>query len=186
MAYLTKSLVMPNGNEYEFIGKTWYGVCATSATTQTKTVSISGFTSSDLVAGVRVVVNFQQPQTYNGVPKLNVSNSGAKDIERAALTSSIYEYAGRYEWNAGETVAFVYSGTYWVIENGGTATTGYYGKTKLSNTIANDQTMALTPKAVYDAGFATTSQLPTKTSDLTNDSGYITLADLPIYNGGVS
>lgn len=28
--------------------------------------------------------------------------------------------------------------------------------------------------------------IPSKTSDLTNDSGYITLADLPIYNGGVS
>ena len=28
--------------------------------------------------------------------------------------------------------------------------------------------------------------IPTKTSDLTNDSGFITLADLPIYNGGVS
>lgn len=28
--------------------------------------------------------------------------------------------------------------------------------------------------------------LPTKVSDLTNDSGFITLADLPIYNGGVS
>ena len=26
---------------------------------------------------------------------------------------------------------------------------------------------------------------PTKVSDLTNDSGFITLADLPIYNGGV-
>lgn len=30
------------------------------------------------------------------------------------------------------------------------------------------------------------TEIPTKTSDLTNDSGYITLADLPIYNGGVS
>lgn len=28
--------------------------------------------------------------------------------------------------------------------------------------------------------------IPSKTSDLTNDSGYLTLADLPIYNGGVS
>lgn len=28
--------------------------------------------------------------------------------------------------------------------------------------------------------------VPTKTSDLANDSGFITLADLPVYNGGVS
>lgn len=32
---------------------------------------------------------------------------------------------------------------------------------------------------------ADASDIPTKTSDLTNDSGFITLADLPIYNGGV-
>lgn len=31
-----------------------------------------------------------------------------------------------------------------------------------------------------------TVTVPTKTSDLTNDSGFITLADLPIYNGGIS
>lgn len=33
---------------------------------------------------------------------------------------------------------------------------------------------------------AVTIAVPTKTSQLTNDSGFITLADLPIYNGGVS
>ena len=34
-------------------------------------------------------------------------------------------------------------------------------------------------------GKADVSDIPTKVSDLTNDSGYLTLADLPIYNGGV-
>lgn len=33
---------------------------------------------------------------------------------------------------------------------------------------------------------ASSSDIPTKTSDLTNDSGYITLADLPIYDGTVN
>lgn len=33
---------------------------------------------------------------------------------------------------------------------------------------------------------ADTSDVPTKTSQLTNDSGFLALADLPIYNGGVS
>lgn len=33
--------------------------------------------------------------------------------------------------------------------------------------------------------FALRSELPNKTSDLTNDSGYLTLDDLPIYNGSV-
>lgn len=35
------------------------------------------------------------------------------------------------------------------------------------------------------ADFALRSELPNKTSDLTNDSGYLTIDDLPIYNGGV-
>ena len=33
-------------------------------------------------------------------------------------------------------------------------------KTDLSNTISNDSTKALTPKAVYDAGFLTLETLP--------------------------
>ena len=32
----------------------------------------------------------------------------------------------------------------------------------------------------------TTYDLPTKTSELQNDSGFLTLATLPIYNGGVT
>lgn len=35
-----------------------------------------------------------------------------------------------------------------------------------------------------DSGFVTSSSLPTKTSDLTNDSGYITSSDLPTVNNG--
>ena len=34
--------------------------------------------------------------------------------------------------------------------------------------------------------FATTSQIPTKTSDLTNDSGFITSSDLPTYPPSVA
>lgn len=30
------------------------------------------------------------------------------------------------------------------------------------------------------------TSIPSKTSDLTNDSGFLTLADLPVYSGGVS
>ena len=41
----------------------------------------------------------------------------------------------------------------------------------------------------FDLGnitYATASSVPTVVSDLTNDAGYLTLADLPIYSGGVS
>ena len=35
------------------------------------------------------------------------------------------------------------------------------------------------------SGYITSASLPTKTSDLTNDSGFLTLATLPIYDGTV-
>ena len=192
MANLTKSLVMPNGQEYEFVGKHWYGYSSTAATTQTKTTSITGFTSADLVDGTQVTIQFANAQTYNGIPYLNVSSTGAKTI-RSRNGSS----AGRYEWNAGEFITFTLYAYEWYIIDGGHADTTYYGKTKLSNTIADDQTTALTPKAVYDAGYVnaagaaaaapvqsvngqtgavslTIPTVPTNVSDFNNDAGYLT------------
>lgn len=37
-----------------------------------------------------------------------------------------------------------------------------------------------------DSGYITSSSVPTKVSDLTNDSGYLTLSTLPVYDGSVS
>lgn len=158
----------------------WYGISNTAANMQKKTVSIVGFNSQSLVDGVRVVVRFTYAQNYNGTVYLNVSGTGQKEVMYNGN-----EFAERYEWNAGQIVSFVYNANVgvWLIEDGSHANTAYWGKTKLSNTIANDETTALTPKAVYDASYATTSQIPTKTSDLTNDSGYITSAPVQSVNG---
>lgn len=41
-------------------------------------------------------------------------------------------------------------------------------------------------KTLSDLGAAAASDVPIKTSDLTNDSGFLTLATLPIWDGGVS
>lgn len=167
MAYLTKSLVMPNGEEIEFVGKTWYGECSTAGTAQTKIVDIPGFTSENLIAGTRVIVRFIQGQLYNGIPQLNVSGTGPKIIYRNGGSP----FAGQYEWGPYDLIAFVCATNdntqVWFIENSYRANTTYYGKTKLSNTISNDETVALTPAAVYNAG-------------------YLTLADLPIYDGSVT
>ena len=130
MANLTKSLVMPNGQEYEFIGKTWYGVCSTGSSTQIKQVTINGFTASDLVNGTKVVVQFLAGQTYNGIPKLNINNIGARFIYDTGG-----EFAQQYEWNQGQIISFIYdSGApAWIIEDGAHATTQYWGKTKLAS-----------------------------------------------------
>lgn len=47
------------------------------------------------------------------------------------------------------------------------------------NTPANLPTTSAITSYISNQGFATTSQLPTKTSDLTNNSGFITAKDLP-------
>lgn len=160
MANYRMNKLQIGSNTYEVAE--WYGVCSTGAATQDKTVSISGFTSEQLVGGCKVTVYFDKGQNYNGTPYLNVSNTGRKAILRSGGQT-----ASQYEWKAYDIITFVYKDNFWIIEDGDHADTTYWGKTKLSNTIADDATMALTPKAVYDAGF-------------------LTLADLPVWDGSVT
>ena len=116
-----------------------YGECTTAAATQAKVVSIPGITS--LTKGLSIRVRFQYAQTYNGAPTLNVNSLGAKTIRRSSAAS-----AARYEWSANEILDLVYDGTYWVLVDGGLATTSYYGATKLATSATSTSTStALTP-----------------------------------------
>ena len=65
---------------------------------------------------------------------------------------------------ASQTVAY-YSGTYYLFELVGGVGGGW---------------------ELFSTSLAEQSDIPTDTSDLTNGAGFITLSDLPIYNGGVS
>ncbi len=191
MANLTKSLILPSGQEYEFVGKHWYGTCITIGSTQTKVVTITGFSSEDLVAGTQITVYFKYAHTANNTPRISLANSVAN------IRTLDGANAGQYEWNAGAIITFVYYISYWYIIDGEHADTTYWGKTKLSNTIADDDTTALTPKAVYDAGYVnaagaasaapvqsvngqtgvvslTIPTVPTNVSDFNNDTGYLT------------
>ena len=123
----------------------YYGVCSTSASTQTKTVTIDGITA--LTTGLEIRVKMTNAQTYNGTPKLNVNSLGAKNIMQHGSTAAV-----RYQWQAGEVVSLTYDGTYWVLENNSLADTTYFGLTRLSS--ATDSTLedcAATPKAVKTA-----------------------------------
>lgn len=125
----------------------FYGTCSTAAATQTKAVVCEEFTSADLVAGTVVNVKFTNAQTYNGAPTLNVQSTGAKNVKRIGTTN-----AARYEWQAGEVLQFVYDGTYWMLTDGGIATTTYYGVTKLSSaTNSTSNALAATASAVKAA-----------------------------------
>lgn len=120
---------------------THYGTCTTGASTKAKVVTCVGFT---LVTGARIYVKFTNAQTYNGQVTLNVNSTGAKNVCQKGTVASV-----RYEWQAGEVIAFIYDGTNWLIENGAPATTTYYGRTKLSTSLASTATtLAATPSTV--------------------------------------
>jgi len=119
-----------------------YGECATAAGTQTKAVSIEGIT--ELTKGLCIAVRFANAQTYNGVPRLNLNSLGAVDIIRTAATN-----AARYEWVAGEVLFMIYSGSKWILVDGGVATTTYYGHTKLATSATSTSTaLAATPASI--------------------------------------
>lgn len=162
----------------------WYATCSTGASTQAKVAST---TSNDfaLVTGNMVRVLFTNGNSYNGTATLNVDGTGAKDIARVGTTKTT-----RYYWVSGEVVDFVYDGTNFVMSAKGTATTTYYGLTKLSSsTSSTSEALAATPKAVkaaYDLAngksdfsgsytdLTNKPTIPTDTGDLTNGAGFIT------------
>ena len=121
MANLTRALSMPDGTEYEFIGKPYYGVCdATIYASNSYRVDIDGFTAASLVPGVRVSVLFNiNPNTLTTRPSsLNVSGTGAKYMRLYDGTFS-YSSAGltipSSVFSKGEVVDFVYDGTCWLL-----------------------------------------------------------------------
>lgn len=177
-----KTITLPDGNTYNLKdNRIYYGTCTTTSSTQEKSVTIDGFTSSSLVGGTRIVIEFTNGNSAAD-PTLNVSSTGAKPI----LTSGYYSSstgshdtsrAVQYEWKTG-LVSFVYDGYAWTIEGGQHASTTYWGKTKLSNTISNDETVALTPKAVNDAGYLTSDDVTATTTTVNSITAVGTLPSL--------
>lgn len=139
-AYIKNKPTIPSvGN-----AKSYYGTSTTSATTQRKSVTSSGFT---LETGATIFVKFSNANTYNGTIKLNVNSTGDKNVCSVGTTTTT-----RYYWNAGEVVGFVYDGTNFVMIEKSPATTTYYGITKLSSSVSStDETLAATPNAVKQA-----------------------------------
>lgn len=164
-------------------GGVFYGTCATAAATAAKAVVCEEFTSDHLVEGTVVIVKFTNAQTYNGAPTLNVQSTGAKNIKRIGTTN-----AGRYEWQAGEVLQFVYDGSYWVLTDGGFATTTYYGVTKLSSATNSTSTAlaatASAVKAAYDHASAKQDALVSGTNIKTvNGESLLGSGDLAVSGG---
>lgn len=120
-----------------------YGTCSSAASTVAKVVSATGFT---LKTGSEIWVKFTNANTADA-PTLNVNSTGAKYIKKYGTTAP-----SSYMWSPGAVVGFIYDGTYWIMANGATATTSYYGVTKLNNTVSSTATgEAATANAVRQA-----------------------------------
>lgn len=125
------------------VRNTWFGTCSTGAATQTKVV-VTKDVDFVLEIGSMVRVIFTNDQTYNGSIKLNVDDTGAKNVMKQGTTATV-----QYFFQAGEVVDFVYDGTNYIAVNEGIATTTYYGVTKLSNaTNSTSTSLAATANSV--------------------------------------
>lgn len=131
-----------------------YGTCSTAEATLAKTCSISSYT---LTAGGSVSIKFTNAVPANST--LNIRTRGAKKIfyKGSAITNGIIK--------AGDTATFVYDGTQYQLIS---IDRDYATKEYVDEAIESiDVTNQLT-------NYALKTELPTKTSQLTNDSGFIT------------
>lgn len=144
-----------NGNVIKdtYADKHTFGVCSTAAATAAKEVTISGVT--ELYDGLKIQVEFVNENSAYAAVTLNVNSLGAKNVYAFASVP-----VPNYFWCAGEVVELVYlsASSAWLIVGGGMATTTYYGKVKLNNTVtstsATQAATASTVKTAYDAAVA--------------------------------
>lgn len=88
---------------------TWYATSSTAAATAAKVGSVANFV---LTRGAVVAVTFTYGNTVSAAITLNCNSTGAKTIyvNNAATSAS-----NPLLWDAGETLTFVYSGSYYYL-----------------------------------------------------------------------
>lgn len=85
-----------------------YGTCTTGASVTDKVAACAGFA---LHKGATVSIRFTYANTASA-PTLNVNGTGARRIVSESTGSAV-------RWDAGNTVSFVFSGTYWYVADCG-------------------------------------------------------------------
>lgn len=110
----------------------WYGTCSSSASSTTKSVSISysGSTGGDfaLKTGTTIFVKFSNNNTAANFT-LDVNSTGSKGVFKNG--GSLYA-GGDYMWKGGDVVGFTYDGSYWCMIDSDRASSIYWGKVKLA------------------------------------------------------
>lgn len=89
-----------------------FGTCTTASATTGKAVVCNGF---KLKEGAVVSVRFTYENTAGPIT-LNVNNTGAKSVK---ASNKLISTANPYNWRAGDTVSFIYDGTYWNVTSNG-------------------------------------------------------------------
>ena len=118
-----------------------FASCDTAVDEQDKVATATG--SFTLATGTIVAVKFTNSNSVSQ-PRLNINGTGAKYI--VAYNNYV---PPTYAWKPGQTVLFLFDGTFYVGFMLSSATTGYYGVTKLSNSTASTSTaLAATANAV--------------------------------------
>ena len=132
-----------------------YGTCGTAAGTAAKVVTLVS-DAFVLESGAKIAVKFTNANSASS-PTLTINNAAgttvgaAKSIMRYGTTA-----AATYMWQAGAVVEFTYDGTNWIMDNGPTATTTYYGVTKLSNSSTSTSTSLAATAALANTKATTT------------------------------
>lgn len=120
------SVVSPRG------AGTWYGTSSTAATTAAKVVTCANFV---MTRGALISVTFSTASTVSGAITLNVNSTGAKTIYYNNASTSA---TNALTWTVGETLTFMYSGSYYY----------YVGRDKAGN-------VDVTPKITSGVNIAT-------------------------------
>lgn len=121
---------------------THFGTCNTDAATAAKTVSLNGFS---LTPGARILVKFTNSNTVSN-PTLNVNSTGAVRIYLRVNASAAATAVT--SWEAGDTIEFVYDGTYWRKVN---------HTTNISGNAATATSATSATSATYASKLATSS-----------------------------
>lgn len=181
----TKTSHLTNDSGFITTPNVIYCTCDTAAATAAKVATVVSGSLASLNAGDQAIVKFTNA---NGVasPTLQIGSLTAKSIKRYGTTAP--STSATTSWQAGSCILFVYDGTYWQMCDWTNTNTTYSALSEAdmqagTATTARLITAARLKEAVeYHAPVtsvngttgAVTISVPTKTSDLTNDSGYIT------------
>lgn len=151
------------------IQNVWYGICETAIATVAKTVTITGFTSANLVAGTLLMLRVLYGNSATS-PTLNINSLGAKDIKYQSAAPS-----DALIWPTLSTILLEYVGATWALitpdaYSKALAALPLAGGTMTGNIIAANQEVTVQGARNIYAG---TDAMTAGTTDLTTGVIYL-------------